>query len=86
MVPLAGIEPARPYGHLILSQARLPVPPQGQRREVVGRWGHAFAIPAAEIGGSARPIKRELPRERQRKPRPPQAAVFNTRPARAALS
>jgi hypothetical protein len=33
VVPLAGIEPARPYGHLILSQARLPVPPQGQRRD-----------------------------------------------------
>ena len=33
MVPLAGLEPARPCGHLILSQARLPVPPQGQRRD-----------------------------------------------------
>jgi disulfide bond formation protein DsbB len=29
LVPLAGIEPARPCGHLILSQARLPIPPQG---------------------------------------------------------
>src|SRR5581483_1672176 len=30
LVPLAGLEPARPHGHLILSQARLPIPPQGQ--------------------------------------------------------
>src|SRR4051812_22376216 len=29
LVPLAGIEPARCCHHLILSQARLPVPPQG---------------------------------------------------------
>src|SRR3954462_1234582 len=32
LVPLAGLEPARPCGHLILSQARLPIPPQGQAR------------------------------------------------------
>src|SRR3981081_4607206 len=31
LVPLAGLEPARPCGHLILSQARLPIPPQGHR-------------------------------------------------------
>jgi hypothetical protein len=30
VVPLAGLEPARVLAHLILSQARLPVPPQGQ--------------------------------------------------------
>jgi hypothetical protein len=30
-VPLAGLEPARCFHHLILSQARLPIPPQGQR-------------------------------------------------------
>lgn len=29
MVPLAGIEPARPYEQQILSLPRLPVPPQG---------------------------------------------------------
>ena len=29
MVPLAGLEPARCCHHLILSQARLPIPPQG---------------------------------------------------------
>jgi hypothetical protein len=28
-VPLAGLEPARCFHHLILSQARLPIPPQG---------------------------------------------------------
>ena len=31
VVPLAGLEPARCFHHLILSQARLPIPPQGQR-------------------------------------------------------
>lgn len=30
VVPLVGVEPTRPYGHLILSQACLPVPPQGE--------------------------------------------------------
>lgn len=29
VVPSAGLEPARPYGHPILSQARLPVSPRG---------------------------------------------------------
>ena len=29
LVPKAGLEPARPHGHLILSQARLPIPPLG---------------------------------------------------------
>lgn len=29
VVPLVGVEPTRPCGHLILSQACLPVPPQG---------------------------------------------------------
>jgi hypothetical protein len=29
VVPLAGLEPARCCHHLILSQARLPIPPQG---------------------------------------------------------
>jgi hypothetical protein len=29
MVPLAGIEPARPWGQQILSLPRLPIPPQG---------------------------------------------------------
>jgi hypothetical protein len=33
VVPLAGLEPARPCGHLILSQARLPIPPQGHAGE-----------------------------------------------------
>src|SRR5918998_6844460 len=31
LVPLAGIEPARCRHHLILSQARLQLPPQGPR-------------------------------------------------------
>lgn len=29
VVPSAGLEPARPFGHLILSQARLPISPRG---------------------------------------------------------
>ena len=28
LVPLAGVEPARPQRRLILSQVRLPIPPQ----------------------------------------------------------
>jgi hypothetical protein len=31
VVPLAGLEPARCFHHLILSQARLPIPPQGHK-------------------------------------------------------
>src|SRR5262249_59265399 len=45
LVPLAGLEPARPCGHLILSQARLPIPPQG----------HGFANIEAHGGGSTAP-------------------------------
>ena len=30
LVPLAGLEPAQCCHYLILSQARLPIPPQGQ--------------------------------------------------------
>jgi hypothetical protein len=33
VVPLAGLEPARCCHHLILSQARLPIPPQGLVRD-----------------------------------------------------
>jgi hypothetical protein len=36
MVPLAGLEPARCFHHLILSQARLPIPPQGLVRDHSG--------------------------------------------------
>jgi hypothetical protein len=34
LVPLAGLEPARCCHHLILSQARLPIPPQGQAIDI----------------------------------------------------
>ena len=37
LVPLAGLEPARCCHHLILSQARLPLPPQGHGRDHSGR-------------------------------------------------
>ena len=33
-IPAAGVEPARPCGHWILSPARLPIPP---RRQI--NWG-----------------------------------------------
>src|SRR5207244_6447262 len=36
LVPLAGLEPARCFHHLILSQARLPIPPQGLVRDHSG--------------------------------------------------
>ena len=36
LVPLAGLEPARCCHHLILSQARLPIPPQGPRADYSG--------------------------------------------------
>ncbi len=35
LVPLAGLEPARCCHHLILSQARLPIPPQGQAGGII---------------------------------------------------
>jgi hypothetical protein len=35
MVPLAGLEPARCFHHLILSQARLPIPPQGHGARII---------------------------------------------------
>src|SRR5947209_5398714 len=36
VVPLAGLEPARRCHHLILSQARLPLPPQGHVPMIMG--------------------------------------------------
>ena len=43
LVPLAGLEPARCFHHLILSQARLPIPPQGH-----GAW----IIAAGPVGST----------------------------------
>ena len=37
MVPLAGLEPARPYGQQILNLPRLPIPPQGLRQAETAR-------------------------------------------------
>jgi hypothetical protein len=51
LVPLAGLEPARCCHHLILSQARLPIPPQGQ--------GVGGFEPAAPRGVRARIILAE---------------------------
>ncbi len=48
MVPLAGLEPARCFHHLILSQARLPIPPQGPRPDHSGEGqgvnAHTIAV------------------------------------------
>jgi hypothetical protein len=56
VVPLAGLEPARCFHHLILSQARLPIPPQGPAgADHTGRPGrvnaemgrpHAHTVPS----------------------------------------
>jgi hypothetical protein len=46
VVPLAGLEPARPCGHLILSQARLPIPPQGQGARIIAAEPAASTPPA----------------------------------------
>ncbi len=34
IVPGAGIEPARPYGHMALNHACLPVPAPGQKEQM----------------------------------------------------
>ena len=44
VVPLAGLEPARCFHHLILSQARLPIPPQGHYCGASGA-DHSGAMP-----------------------------------------
>ena len=54
MVPLAGLEPAQCCHYLILSQARLPIPPQGQ----------AGGIIAAKRGGSTARTCRACPGKR----------------------
>ena len=52
MVREAGVEPARPYGHRILSPARLPVPPLPLKRvpeagvEPARPYGHRILSPA----------------------------------------
>ena len=44
MVPLAGLEPARCCHHLILSQARLPIPPQGPSAQILSETRTLFGI------------------------------------------
>src|SRR5437588_11341097 len=44
--PLAGLEPARCFHHLILSQARLPIPPQGQSGGIIATARAASTLPA----------------------------------------
>src|SRR5437867_3451402 len=52
LVPLAGLEPARCFHHLILSQARLPIPPQGQGAGIIKhdpeKWNPVFGQDHAE--------------------------------------
>ncbi len=43
MVPRAGVEPARPYGHYPLKIARLPIPPPGQQGLILYAKGGKFA-------------------------------------------
>ena len=50
-MPLAGLEPARCFHHLILSQARLPIPPQGH-----GAW----IIAAGRVGSTHKCCLREV--------------------------
>ena len=60
MVPLAGLEPARCFHHLILSQARLPIPPQGLEPRIIptatqestARAGFMWHIRAMALAGS----------------------------------
>ncbi len=35
LIPAAGVEPARPRGHWILSPARLPIPPRRQNKKTM---------------------------------------------------
>lgn len=49
VVPAEGVEPTRPYGHQILSLARLPIPP---RRPTVCRLGR---MAASSVGPSVAP-------------------------------
>lgn len=47
LVPPVGLEPTHPNGHLILSQARLPIPPQRQKKkgaETNTRDNHATTV------------------------------------------
>lgn len=44
VVPLVGVEPTRPCGHLILSQACLPVPPQGEFDWYISIIYHASVV------------------------------------------
>ena len=60
MVPLAGLEPARPYGQQILNLPRLPIPPQGHdAREPRVKRRHDRQD-GAEVKGKERLIDRNL--------------------------
>jgi Family of unknown function (DUF6494) len=53
VVPLAGLEPARCFHHLILSQARLPIPPQGH---FCGASGADNSRARERVNAARRPI------------------------------
>src|SRR5215831_3769125 len=57
-VPGAGVEPARPFGHRILSPARLPIPPSRPAAQSVqareGLTGSPEALPGLDRGRRVR--------------------------------
>src|SRR5258708_36289541 len=65
MVPLAGLEPARCFHHLILSQARLPIPPQGHGARIIAA-GAARATQKSRLLGGGTVTPRRLRHSRRR--------------------
>ena len=58
MVPEVGLEPTRPYGHKILSLARLPIPPLrhgGVRSSKCKRWPRPPQVETAQSGPALPP-------------------------------
>ena len=45
VVPRAGLEPARPHGHQILSLTRIPIPPPGHNGWSDGIWTQDLLVP-----------------------------------------
>ena len=63
LVPLAGLEPARCFHHLILSQARLPIPPQGLAPDHSGGWWRVNGEPRAVLRAGGGSAGRDIPRK-----------------------
>ena len=58
VVPKTGLEPVRPFGQAVLSRSRLPIPPLGQRLEVICYY---VAMPSNETLSSFPMAKQKLP-------------------------